>query len=96
VKIRIIPSPNPEQGKPLASAEVEITDGILEGFTLVGFAVWENARGQRSVSFPSKAYVNRSGEKKSFAVLKAVSGKTQWLSEEILRAYAEQETKDAQ
>ena len=56
----------------LADAELHFTSGTLAGLKLVGFAVWERRDGQgRSVSFPARQFVVH-GEKRNFALLRAV------------------------
>jgi hypothetical protein len=70
VKITALDNGNPP-GK-LAEAELHFTDeaGALSGLKLIGFAVWERARGGGlNVTFPARSYAVN-GERRSFALLR--------------------------
>ncbi len=68
-------TPN-DKGNPvgkLADAELHFSDGPLAGLKLLGFAVWERRNGSgRNVTFPSRQY-SVNGERRSYALLRAVS-----------------------
>ena len=56
----------------LADAELHFRSGTLAGLKLVGFAVWERRDGGgRTVSFPARQFLVH-GEKRNFALLRAV------------------------
>jgi hypothetical protein len=65
-----------DKGNPpgkLADAELHFTDGPLEGLKLIGFAIWETRTGaRRNVTFPARQY-SVNGERRSFALLRAIS-----------------------
>ncbi len=85
-------TPN-DKGSPvgkLADAELHFSDGPLAGLKLLGFAVWERRNGSgRNVTFPSRQY-SVNGERRSFALLRAVSDvKAQdHIRDLVLSAYA--------
>lgn len=89
-------TPN-EKGNPpgkLADAELQFTDGSLEGLKLIGFAIWERRSGNgRNVTFPSRQYVVN-GERRSFSLLRPVGDSTSQdrIRDVILQAYAEYES----
>ena len=69
-------TPNDKGNHPgkLADAELHFTDGPLEGLKLIGFAIWETRTGtRRNVTFPARQY-NVNGERRSFALLRPISG----------------------
>lgn len=75
----------------LADAELHFSDGGLQGLKLIGFAVWERRNGPGlNVTFPARGYVVN-GEKRSFALLRAISDEQAQdrLREQILQAYAD-------
>jgi hypothetical protein len=68
-------TPNDKGNPPgkLADAELHFTDGPLEGLKLIGFAIWETRSGERrNVTFPARQY-SVNGERRSFALLRAIS-----------------------
>jgi len=89
-----------EKGSPagkLADAELQFTDGPLEGLKLMGFAVWERRDGNgRNVTFPARSY-SVNGERRSFALLRPLVDSTAQnkLRELILDAYQEHEERAA-
>ena len=91
--IKIVPN---EKGNPpgkLADAELHFSDGVLEGLKLIGFAVWERRTGNgRNVTFPARQYAVN-GERRSFALLRAVSDNSaqERIRDLVLQAYAEYE-----
>ena len=87
-------TPNATAPGKLADAEVHFTDGPMAGLKLVGFAVWQRREGAgRNVTFPARQY-SVSGERRSFALLRAADGTTtgaERLRALILEAYADYE-----
>lgn len=82
----------------LAEAELQFTEGILDGLKLIGFTVWERRTGNgRNVTFPARQYTV-GGERRTFALLRPITGDPaaqERLRELILQAYAEYEEKAA-
>jgi hypothetical protein len=98
VVVKIIQSDkNPLPGK-LAEAELQFTEGVLDGLKLIGFTIWERRTGNgRNVTFPARSYTV-GGERRSFALLRPTTGEAaaqEKLRELILEAYAEFEEKAA-
>jgi hypothetical protein len=93
VVVKITPN---EKGNPpgkLADAELNFTEGPLEGLKLIGFSVWERRSGNgRNVTFPARQY-SVNGERRTFALLRPVADATgqDRLRDLILHAYAEYE-----
>jgi hypothetical protein len=92
-------TPN-EKGNPpgkLADAELQFTDGSLEGLKLIGFGIWERrSGGTRNVTFPARQYTVN-GERRSFALLRPVADSTSQhrVRDLILQAYQEYEASAA-
>ena len=41
----------------LAEAELQFTEGVLDGLKLIGFTIWERRTGNgRNVTFPARSY----------------------------------------
>ena len=85
-------APN-DRGNPpgkLADAELQFSDGALDGLKLIGFGIWErrNHTG-RNVTFPARQY-SVNGERRSFALLRPVADASSQdrLRDLILAAYA--------
>jgi hypothetical protein len=82
----------------LADAELQFTEGVLEGLKLIGFSIWERRTGTgRNVTFPARQYTV-GGERRSFALLRPTNGEAaaqERLRELILQAYAEYEEQAA-
>ena len=91
--IKIVPN---EKGNPpgkLADAELQFTDGPLEGLKLIGFGLWERKTGNgRNVTFPARQY-SVNGERRSFALLRPLADVTAQdrIRDLVLQAYAEYE-----
>jgi hypothetical protein len=91
--IKIVPN---EKGNPpgkLADAELHFTDGVLDGLKLIGFSVWERRSGNgRNVTFPARTY-SVNGDRRSFALLRAISDNSAQdrIRDLVLQAYAEYE-----
>lgn len=86
IKFIIVDAP---PGK-LAEAELHFEEGPLEGFKLVGFAVWGKGRGTlRNVTFPARQYTVN-GERRSFALLRPITDTqaTDRIRDLILAAFA--------
>ena len=85
-----------EKGNPpgkLADAELHFSEGPLEGLKLIGFGVWERrGGGGRNVTFPARQY-SVNGERRSFALLRAVADTAAQdrIRDLVLQAYAEYE-----
>ena len=91
VKIVVNDKGNPA-GK-LADAELHFGDGVLAGLKLIGFAIWERRSGSgRNVTFPARQY-SVNGERRSFALLRAIVDVTaqERIRDLVLDAYAEHE-----
>ena len=87
--------PNEKQNPPgkLADAELNFTDGVLEGLKLIGFSVWERRTGGgRNVTFPARQYAVN-GERRSFALLRPIADASaqERIRDLVLQAYAEYE-----
>jgi hypothetical protein len=70
--VKFFPS---EKGNPpgkLSDAELHFGSGPLDGFKLIGFAVWERRSGGKNVTFPARQY-SVNGERRSFALLRPIS-----------------------
>ena len=95
--IKILPNDKGNPPGKLADAELQFTDGPLEGLKLIGFAVWERKGGAgRNVTFPARQY-SVNGERRSFALLRPIGDTTAQnrLRELVLQAYTEFETESA-
>jgi hypothetical protein len=92
VSVKITPSDKGNPPGKLADAELHFTDGALAGLKLVGFAIWERKNGDRTVTFPARAYAVN-GERRSFALLRPIvdANAQNLVRDLILLAYAEQE-----
>ena len=82
----------------LADAELQFTEGVLDGLKLIGFSIWERRTGNgRNVTFPARQYTV-GGERRSFALLRPTAGDPavqERVRELILQAFAEDEEKAA-
>lgn len=97
--VKITPNDNGSPSGKLADADLHFTDGPLAGCKLLGFALWESRDGRRrNVTMPSRQY-SINGERRSFALLRAVerADALDQVRDLILSAYAayEAEQKDA-
>ena len=90
LKIKVIPNVQGTPPSKLADAELEFTDGRLEGLRLIGFAIWERPDGERIVTFPARQY-SVNGERRSFALLRsqADASAQEPLRDSILQAFAD-------
>ena len=83
---------NTPAGK-LADAELHFIGGELDGLKLIGFAVWQRRDGVgQNVTFPARQFTLH-GEKKYFALLRAVGDPSvqDRVRELVLQAYVESE-----
>ena len=90
MEIKVVPAPEGSPAGKLADAELHFTDEPLVGLKLVGFGIWEGrSGGGQSVTFPSRQYTVN-GERRSFTLLRALSGRdaADSLRDQILAAYA--------
>lgn len=95
--VKIMPNDKGSPNGKLADAEVHFTEGVLEGFKLLGFAVWERRNGTgRNVTFPARTY-SVNGERRSFALLRPISegSAPSRIRELVLQAYADFESRAA-
>ena len=91
--VKITPNDKGNPPGKLADAELQFTDGALEGLKLIGFGIWERrSGGSRNVTFPARQY-SVNGERRSFALLRPVVDTTAQnaVRDRILEAYAEYE-----
>lgn len=76
----------------LADAELQFTEGPLEGLRLIGFGIWQRQNGSRFLTFPAQSY-SVNGERRSFALLRPQPGRASTATEQItalvLEAYDE-------
>ena len=95
--IKITPNDKGNPPGKLAEAELQFTEGPLEGLKLIGFAIWERRVGNgRNVTFPSRQYqVN--GERRTFALLRPIVDATAQdkIRAMILDAFQEHEERAA-
>ena len=92
-------TPNEKANPPgkLADAELQFTNGELEGLKLTGFTIWERRTGSgRNVTFPARQYIVN-GERRTFALLRPLTDATgqDRLREVILQAYTQYEEQAA-
>ena len=95
--VKITPNDKGNPPGKLADAEVQFTEGQLEGLKLIGFAIWERkSGGSRNVTFPARQYTVN-GERRSFALLRPIVDSTaqERVRDLILQAYAEFEAESA-
>jgi hypothetical protein len=91
--VKIISNEKQQPAGKLADAELHFSEGPLEGLKLIGFGVWERrGGGGRNVTFPARQY-SVNGERRSFALLRAVADAAAQdrIRELVLQAYAEYE-----
>ena len=91
--IKIVPNEKSNPPGKLADAELHFNDGVLDGLKLIGFSIWERRTGNgRNVTFPSRQY-SVNGERRSFALLRAIADNSaqEGVRNLVLQAYAEYE-----
>ena len=91
--VKIVSNEKQQPAGKLADAELHFSEGPLEGLKLIGFAVWERrGGGGRNVTFPARQY-SVNGERRSFALLRAVADAAaqERIRDLVLQAYAEYE-----
>jgi len=95
--IKIMPNDKGNPPGKLADAELHFSDGPFEGLKLIGFSIWERRGGNgRNVTFPARSYAVN-GERRTFALLRAISDSTgqEKLRQQILEAFQEFEERAA-
>jgi len=88
--VKIISNEKQQPAGKLADAELHFSEGPLEGLKLIGFGVWERrGGGGRNVTFPARQY-SVNGERRSFALLRAVADAAAQdrIRDLVLQAYA--------
>src|SRR6202171_3337880 len=91
--VKITPNDRGNPAGKLADAELHFGgESPLAGLKLIGFAIWERKNGDRTVTFPARAYAVN-GERRSFALLRPIvdANAQNLVRDLILLAYAEQE-----
>jgi hypothetical protein len=89
-----------DKGNPpgkLADAELQFSEGVLDGLKLIGFSIWERRNGSgRNVTFPARQY-SVNGERRSFALLRPLvdTHALDRLRDTILEAYEALEEQEA-
>ena len=89
IEVKILRNERPKPVGKLADAEIHFIGGDLAGLKLVGHAVWTRREGPgRSVTFPSRPFIVH-GEKRNFALLRAVDDPSaqNHIRELVLQAY---------
>jgi hypothetical protein len=75
----------------LADAELQFIGGELDGLKLLGFGIWQQRNGTgRNVTFPARPFIVN-GERRNFALIRAVVDRTaeDRLRQLVLEAYQE-------
>jgi hypothetical protein len=89
-----------EKNKPqdkLADAELQFIGGELDGLKLLGFGIWQQRNGSaRNVTFPARPFMVN-GERRNFALLRAVDDRSaeDRLRQLVLLAYLEEVEREA-
>ena len=93
VTVNIVRNQNNRPQDKLADAELHFVGGELDGLKLLGFAVWRQRNGSgTNVTFPARPFIVN-GERRNFALVRAVDDRTaeDRLRQLVLRAYSEHE-----
>ena len=93
IEVKILRNERPTPVGKLADAEIHFIGGELAGLKLIGFAVWTRRDGNgRNVTFPARQF-SVHGDKRNFALLRAVDDPTTQnrVRDLILHAYEEAE-----
>ncbi len=88
--VKILPNHTAFPAGKLADAEVHFVGGDLDGLKLIGFAVWTRRDGNgHNVTFPARPFTVH-GERKHFALLRAVDNPSAQdrIRQLVLDAYA--------
>ncbi len=96
--VKITPNDHANPPGKLADAELQFTDGPLDGLKLIGFGIWERRTGGgRNVTFPARTY-SVNGERRSFALLRPIADATAQdrIRDLILEAFAAYEEQAVQ
>jgi hypothetical protein len=97
ITVNIVRNQNNKPQDKLADAELHFIGGELDGLKLLGFAVWQQRNGTgRNVTFPARPFFV-SGEKRNFALLRAIEDRSaeDRVRQLVLQAYAESEQQPA-
>src|SRR5438874_5883023 len=89
ITVNIVRNQNNRPQDKLADAELHFIGGELDGLKLLGFAVWKQRNGTgRNVTFPARPFIV-SGEKRNFALLRAIEDRSaeDRVRQLVLRAY---------
>src|SRR5687767_6960667 len=95
--VKITPNDKGNPPGKLADAELQFTEGVLDGLKLIGFAIWERrSGGGRNVTFPARTY-SVNGERRTFALLRPIGDASSQNSirDLVLDAYAKYEQTNA-
>ena len=87
--VKILKNAETHARNKVADAEIHFAGGPLDGLKLIGFAIWKRHDGNGlSVTFPARQFTVH-GERRSFALLRAVHdlGAQQQVRDLVLRAY---------
>src|SRR6266487_3845158 len=93
MNIKITPNDKGNPPGKLADAELQFTEGPLDGLKLIGFSIWERRSGNgRNVTFPARQYTVN-GERRSFALLRPIADThaQERVRDLVLNAFAEYE-----
>src|SRR5947209_20188840 len=93
ITVNIVRNQNNRPQDKLADAELLFIGGELDGLKLLGFAVWQQRNGTgRNVTFPARPFIV-SGERRNFALLRAIADRSaeDRVRQLVLQAYTEQE-----
>jgi hypothetical protein len=97
ITVNIVRNQNNKPQDKLADAELLFIGDELDGLKLLGFAEWKQRNGTgRNVTFPARPFIVN-GERRNFALVRAVDDKTaeDRLCRLVLEAYAEHEERAA-
>ncbi|MEQ1907557.1 MAG: hypothetical protein ABMA15_01980 [Vicinamibacterales bacterium] len=89
IEVKILRNQQPTPVGKLADAELRFTGGELDGLKLIGFGVWVRRDGNgQNVTFPARQFTVH-GERRSFALLRAVGNPNAQdrVRELVIRAY---------
>jgi hypothetical protein len=71
VTVKFIPNDKGYPPAKLADAELHFADGVLDGLRLIGFAIWADRSGGRTVTFPARQY-SVNGQRRNFALRRPI------------------------
>ena len=97
ITVNIVRNQNNKPQDKLADAEIHFIGGELDGLKLLGFVVWRQRNGTgQNVTFPARPFTVN-GERRNFALLRAVDDRSveDRVRQLVVRAYAEYEERAA-